>query len=116
VAENSEKLEGSVCAKIRLKLAYDPPSPKDGARILVERFWPRDLDEKHARLRLLEVAPSVELRREFGHHPAQERWAQFQQLDCQGIPASRCREREARETGLHHSVGRIMPTTRPARG
>ena len=63
---------------IRLKRAYERPSPDDGFRVLVERFWPRDLDEKHAKvdLWLKEVAPSPELRKWFGHDPA--KWEQFQ--------------------------------------
>jgi uncharacterized protein YeaO (DUF488 family) len=67
---------------IRLKRAYEKPSPEDGFRILVERFWPRDLDEKHAKLDLWlkEVAPSTELHQAFGESPAPERWEEFQRL------------------------------------
>jgi uncharacterized protein YeaO (DUF488 family) len=45
---------------IQLKRAYAKPSPADGFRVLVERFWPRDLDEKHAKLDLWlkHVAPA----------------------------------------------------------
>ncbi|HLQ64423.1 MAG TPA: DUF488 family protein [bacterium] len=28
---------------IQLKRAYDPPSPRDGARVLVDRVWPRGM-------------------------------------------------------------------------
>ena len=67
---------------IRLKRAYDPPEAGDGFRVLVERFWPRDLDEKHARLDLWlqEVAPSVELHQQFGEGPAPGRWEEFRGL------------------------------------
>ncbi len=37
---------------IHIKRAYDRPSPEDVFRIPVERFWPRDLDEKHTKIGL----------------------------------------------------------------
>ncbi len=67
---------------IQLKRAYDKPSPEDGYRVLVERFWPRDLDQKHARLDLWlkEVAPSTEMHQDFGEDPDPQRWQEFQRL------------------------------------
>jgi uncharacterized protein YeaO (DUF488 family) len=67
---------------IRLKRAYEKPSPEDGFRVLVERFWPRDLDEKHAKidLWLKEVAPSAELHQAFGETPGPGRWEEFRRL------------------------------------
>jgi uncharacterized protein YeaO (DUF488 family) len=64
---------------IKLKRAYEEPSPGDGVRILVERLWPRGLSKERAAvdLWLKDVAPSTELRKWFGHDPA--RWEQFQQ-------------------------------------
>jgi uncharacterized protein YeaO (DUF488 family) len=63
---------------IRLKRVYEPPSRMDGARILVDRLWPRGLTKERAAvtLWLKDVAPSMELRKWFGHAPA--RWKQFQ--------------------------------------
>jgi len=63
---------------IRLKRVYEPPSRTDGARILVDRLWPRGLTKERAAvtLWLKDVAPSTELRKWFGHAPA--RWKQFQ--------------------------------------
>ena len=62
---------------IRLKRAYEAPSPSDGVRILVERLWPRGLSKEKADVDvwLKEVAPSTELRRWFGHDAA--RWEEF---------------------------------------
>jgi uncharacterized protein YeaO (DUF488 family) len=62
---------------IRLKRIYDPPSPEDGARVLVERLWPRGVTREAAALTrwAKEVAPSDHLRQWFGHEPA--RWEQF---------------------------------------
>jgi uncharacterized protein YeaO (DUF488 family) len=67
---------------IRLKRAYERPAPEDGFRVLVERFWPRDLDEKHAKvgLWLKEVAPSTELHQAFGKDPGPGRWEEFRRL------------------------------------
>lgn len=63
---------------IKLKRAYEVPSPKDGFRILVERLWPRGLTKKRAALDLWlkDLAPSPALRKWFAHDPA--KWKQFQ--------------------------------------
>lgn len=63
---------------IRLKRAYEPASPGDGTRILVDRLWPRGVARTDAALDLWEkeLAPSTELRQWFGHDPA--RWPEFQ--------------------------------------
>lgn len=50
-----------------LKRVYDPPSPEDGFRVLVDRLWPRGLTKEAAALDLWakELAPSDALRRWF---------------------------------------------------
>ncbi len=62
---------------IRIKRVYDPASDDDGARVLVDRLWPRGLRKEEAAwsLWLKDVAPSPELRTWFGHDPA--RFAEF---------------------------------------
>jgi len=62
---------------LRLKRACLPPAPADGRRVLVDRLWPRGLRKADAAidLWLKEAAPSVELRRWFGHAPG--RWNEF---------------------------------------
>ena len=62
---------------VNLKRAYDPPSSRDGTRILVDRLWPRGIKKAKARidLWLKDVAPSAALRQWFGHDPA--RWSEF---------------------------------------
>lgn len=64
---------------LRLKRAYEPAESDDGARILVDRLWPRGVSKEKAALDdwIKAVAPSTELRKWFGHDPA--RWAEFQQ-------------------------------------
>ncbi len=67
---------------IRLKNAYDAASHEDGFRVLVERFWPRDLDKRHAKLDLWlkEIAPDATLHARFGEDLSLDRWEQFQRL------------------------------------
>ena len=62
---------------VAIKRAYEPPSPKDGTRILVDRLWPRGLSKAKAALDgwAKEVAPSTALRKQFNHRP--ERFAEF---------------------------------------
>jgi len=65
--------------ELRVKRVYASPSPEDGARILVDRLWPRGLSREKARvdLWLKELAPSTELRKWFNHDPA--KWDEFRQ-------------------------------------
>ena len=62
---------------IRLKRAYDDPSDDDGARVLVERLWPRGVKKADAALDrwLKEVSPSPELRKWYGHD--RSKWSEF---------------------------------------
>ncbi len=64
-------------AQLRLKRAYDAPDPGDGARVLVDRLWPRGLRKADAGLTawMKDAAPSPALRQWFGHDPA--RWVEF---------------------------------------
>lgn len=62
---------------IKIKRAYDTPSPEDGRRILVDRLWPRGIKKEAlvADAWLKDVAPSTALRIWFGHR--EERWREF---------------------------------------
>jgi uncharacterized protein YeaO (DUF488 family) len=62
---------------VRLKRAYEPASPDDGVRVLVDRLWPRGVRKEKAEVArwMKEIAPSSELRQWFGHDP--ERWPEF---------------------------------------
>ena len=57
---------------IRVRRVYEEPSAEDGARVLVDRVWPRGLRRDAARLDewVKDVAPSTELRTWYGHDPA----------------------------------------------
>jgi uncharacterized protein YeaO (DUF488 family) len=62
---------------VRRKRIYDPPSPDDGFRVLIDRLWPRGISRERAAIDLWarELAPSDELRRWYGHVP--ERFDEF---------------------------------------
>lgn len=61
----------------QIKRVYEPASPLDGTRVLVDRLWPRGLKKSNARVAvwMKDVAPSPELRQWFHHDP--ERFAEF---------------------------------------
>ena len=58
--------------EVRVRRVYDEPAGDDGARVLVDRLWPRGLTKARAELTewCKEVATSTELRRWYGHDPA----------------------------------------------
>ena len=62
---------------LAIKRAYDPPSPDDGTRILVDRLWPRGVSKAKAGLDgwNKDIAPSPALRKWFDHRP--ERFQEF---------------------------------------
>lgn len=64
-------------ANLQIKRVYEPRSPGDGQRVLVDRVWPRGLSKEKLRdtTWLKDVAPSTDLRKWFNHRP--ERWKQF---------------------------------------
>lgn len=64
---------------IRIKRAYEKPLGEDGYRVLVDRLWPRGLAKEEASLDewAKELAPSVQLRKWYGHAP--HLWKDFQE-------------------------------------
>jgi uncharacterized protein YeaO (DUF488 family) len=64
---------------ITLKRVYQEPSPQDGARVLVDRLWPRGLTKEAVALDawLRDLAPSNELRKWFHAHRRQ--WNKFRE-------------------------------------
>jgi uncharacterized protein YeaO (DUF488 family) len=61
-----------VPSQFRIRRVYHAPSPSDGARVLVDRIWPRGLrkDAAHLDEWAKDAAPSTELRKWYGHDPA----------------------------------------------
>ena len=64
---------------IKIKRVYEKPLKKDGYRVLVDRLWPRGVEKEDAALDewAKDLAPSVHLRKWFGHDPSL--WTDFQQ-------------------------------------
>jgi len=60
-----------------MKRVYEPTSPDDGTRVLVDRLWPRGLTKAAAALDkwLPNLAPSHELRQ--WYHARPDQWASF---------------------------------------
>ena len=65
--------------QVRARRVYEEPSAQDGARVLVDRVWPRGLRKDALQLDdwAKDVAPSTELRTWYGHDPA--KFAEFRQ-------------------------------------
>jgi uncharacterized protein YeaO (DUF488 family) len=76
-AKGAARAGGGKPVPIALKRIYEPPAKDDGARILVDRLWPRGISSAKARLDLWlrDIAPSDELRHWFAHDP--KRWPEF---------------------------------------
>jgi len=64
---------------VTIKRVYDLPSPEDGARVLVDRLWPRGLTKEAASLDawLKDIAPSDELRK--WYHVHRQQWSKFRE-------------------------------------
>lgn len=63
--------------EISIVRVYDKNAKSSGARLLVDRLWPRGVAKKDIDLDewIKDVAPSNELRKWFGHDP--EKWGEF---------------------------------------
>lgn len=63
---------------IRVKRVYEPATPNDGYRVLVDGIWPRGVSKSDlaADEWRKELAPSKSLRQWFGHDP--DKWDEFQ--------------------------------------
>ncbi|PJJ05894.1 MULTISPECIES: DUF488 domain-containing protein [unclassified Streptomyces] len=62
---------------VNVRRVYEDPGQADGARVLVDRIWPRGMTKEKAHLDewCKQVAPSTELRKWYSHAP--ERFAEF---------------------------------------
>ena len=62
---------------IALKRVYEPTSPDDGMRVLVDRLWPRGLRKDEAQVNhwLRDIAPSTQLRQWYHANP--DAWTTF---------------------------------------
>ncbi len=62
---------------VAIKRVYEPPARADGARVLVDRLWPRGLSKERAAVEewLRDLAPSNELRQ--WYHTHVDQWQTF---------------------------------------
>lgn len=62
--------------KIQIKRAYEDIEASDGKRVLVDRMWPRGIKKEKLEIALWEkeIAPTNDLRKEFGHDPEKFSW------------------------------------------
>lgn len=92
---------------IQIKWIYDPRGEGDGARLLVDRLWPRGISKESARLDgwVKELAPSPALRAWFGHRP--ENFDEFAAL-YQGELNADVRAQDAARRIIKESRGRMV--------
>jgi len=83
--------------KLKTKRIYEKPSRNDGARILVDRIWPRGVSKKKAALDgwLKDIAPSTRLRKWFGHIP--ERFSEFRRRYRAELKSNKIAVKELRD-------------------
>lgn len=74
---------------IKIKRVYDPPTPADGRRILVDRLWPRGIAKADAKIDfwMKEIAPSNALRQWYAHDP--QKWPEFKRKYFAELEANR---------------------------
>jgi uncharacterized protein YeaO (DUF488 family) len=82
---------------VRLKRAYEPASPSDGYRVLIDRLWPRGVSKQRANLDAWEkeLPPSAELREWFGHDPT--RFPEFRRRYRRELAAQEDKLQELRQ-------------------
>lgn len=73
---------------VQVRRVYDDPREDDGARVLVDRVWPRGIKKESARLDdwVKAIAPSTDLRKWYGHDP--EKFAEFRRCYLQELKSS----------------------------
>ena len=71
--------------EVRVRRVYGDREPDDGARVLVDRVWPRGLTKERADLDewCKAVAPSTSLRTWYGYDPER-----FEEFDAGTVPSS----------------------------
>ncbi|MEV8521075.1 DUF488 domain-containing protein [Dyella marensis] len=91
---------------IAIKRVYEPIAKSDGKRVLVDRLWPRGVNKDEIALDMWakELAPSVSLRRWFGHDPS--RWDTFRHRYATELDGKTRTEhwRELVREAAHHRV------------
>src|SRR5437667_12266732 len=97
---------------VAVKRIYEKPARSDGARVLVDRLWPRGVKKSAAALDawLRELAPSDELRQWF--HSCPDGWAAFRTRYLKAL--SKAEAADALAKLYQVAAGRTKPTVRLA--
>lgn len=92
---------------VSIKRVYLKPSPEDGARVLVDRLWPRGLTKEAAALDawLRDLAPSDALRKWFHEHPQQR--ARFRQEYLKELASEAAAEALKKLYDIHNQSSRL---------
>jgi uncharacterized protein YeaO (DUF488 family) len=87
---------------IAIKRVYERASRRDGARVLVDRLWPRGLTKEKAAVDewLRDLAPSNELRRRY--HARPDHWETFRKQYLKELAQPACEEALRRLYELAH--------------
>ncbi|HNM86010.1 MAG TPA: DUF488 family protein [Mycobacterium sp.] len=95
---------------ISYRRVYDEISPSDGARVLVDRVWPRGMKKEALDLTewLRDVAPSTELRKWYSHDP--EKFAEFRRRYLAELTSPERRSAVARLEELAHQGDVVLLT------
>ena len=97
---------------VKLKRAYEPAAANDGARILIDRLWPRGVKKADAAIDqwAKDIAPSTALRKWFGQDSA--RWAEFHRRYAAEVPPASRTAQQITGPGKtrpdHARVSRLM--------
>jgi uncharacterized protein YeaO (DUF488 family) len=99
--------ESSKAMPVAVKRVYESVSHSDGARILVDRLWPRGLRKAEVALDdwLRDLAPSDSLRKWF--HAQPERWALFRKRYLKELAGSEAEKDLQKLYTLAHKKKRL---------
>ncbi len=89
---------------IQVKRVYEPASARDGARILVDRLWPRGISKDKLKLDswMKDIAPSNELRKWF--HEGGHTWGDFRKRYFKELSEHPEQVAELRKKARGHTV------------
>jgi len=101
--------------QLRFKRVTEPPSEEDGARVLVDRLWPRgqSKDKLHLDAWLKDIAPSDALRKWFDHEP--EKWTGFRERYAKELDANPEAVKSLQEILREHGTATLLFGSHEAR-
>lgn len=92
----------------KIKRATETLTKADGARILIDRLWPRGQSKDKLQLTawVRDIAPSDELRKWFGHDP--EKWEEFRKRYRAELDANQPAVEELEELLREHANATLL--------